>query len=72
MEAQRGSLSLLVLFLTVLLDSGTAGKSHSACEPGLGALKAAPRASSQAGSRTLRTAPQRRATGDSSDVSRPV
>lgn len=32
MEAQRGSLSLLVLFLTVLLDSGTAGKSHSACK----------------------------------------
>lgn len=30
MEDQRHSLSLSVLFLTVILDSGTAGKSHSA------------------------------------------
>lgn len=50
MEAQRCSVSLSVLFLAVLLDSGAAGRSHSA-----GKLQA-PGA--------LRAAAQRRATGE--------
>lgn len=78
MEDRRCSLSLSVFFLAVLLDSGTAGESLSAsklcpsvCFKRVGRLLRRWNARAKT-SRTSRRAAQRRATGDSCDVSSPV
>lgn len=65
MEDPRCSLSLSVLLLTVLLDSGAAGESRPAAEPRLSALP-------QTFPHVLRATPRRRATGDRAAVSRPA